>query len=388
MNSINEGNILDFINYLYKNNLERSPNQEELDSWAKLNSEEISDYLNQLFEKWGFTDENINQELEGFFQTQESFENKRSQEELVDEGLDNQETEEFINSDEVQEEVPYSYEPEKRKSYKWLWLFILPIIGISAYVIYKFQSFKQLNYLYVTTDNVAIRDFNGNIVGKMDIFPSKNSVSFLRTTGLETYPFEVKNKQYQYRQVLTDSTTFMDFLLNKKESFAYVNENYVIDNKENFIIYRNVFKSINNSKNENNNLTSKYRKTIVGSLKLIPELQEFFLINSCNNNDKNYTSILKVQSKNNTYQVVAQLSNGKYYLFTGQPDNNIFNIPEPFKFKVNGSSELTTFDNEGMLFKKENGAYFIYDCNKNARDHYVNIDNNGMIQFAKYSFDI
>ncbi|HRP89895.1 MAG TPA: hypothetical protein PKX92_07635 [Edaphocola sp.] len=401
MNKINENNIIDFIKYLYQENIGNAPSQEVLDSWTGLSDIEIDEYLQQLFENWKFSEEQIFQEINNFLNIQnnnqkiEEHQNGNQAEnedipfdEYNDTDSDDAEQENHeaytINNESNATEFPY----QNKKSYTWFWFFLLIILGIGAFVVYKFQKFKNLKYLYVTTDNVSIRDINGNNIGRMDIFPTKNSVSFLRTTGPETFPITIKNKEYQNRQVLTDSTSFLDYLFNKKEAFAYVNENYVIDNKDNFIIYRNVFKAINNSKNENNNLTAKYRMVIVGSLKMKPELMDLFIVNSCNNNDNNYTSIVKSKTKNNTFQVIAQLSNGKYYIFSGQPDDNNFSAPQAFNYKVNGSDQYVNYENEELLFKKQNGVYFIYDCNKVAREYYVNIDNNGSLQFAKYSFDI
>ena len=52
---INQTNIKAFITYLYKSYVGRSPNNDELESWQGLDTQDIQIYLDQLYENWQFS---------------------------------------------------------------------------------------------------------------------------------------------------------------------------------------------------------------------------------------------------------------------------------------------------------------------------------------------
>ena len=384
---INQTNIKAFITYLYKSYVGRSPNNDELESWQGLDTQDIQIYLDQLYENWQFSKDKIEQVKLDFQKAQFNEDSQREHVSPATPSFDEQESEGQMNDVDFYPETSTSHNKTKRII---VWLLMAPIILISAFLLFKYSKYKNLNFLYVTTDNVAIRDKEGKTIGRMDIFASEsnNSVSFLRTSGTQTYPIIVNNKTYQCRQVLTDSTSFGDYLFNRSDAFAYVNENYVIDNKDDFIIYRNVFKAIINTPNEGSALTAKYKNTIIGSMKKQKELLQYFVTNSCDNTSKSFTSILKYKTNDNLYQVIAQLSNGKYYVFSGNPDKDTYYEPRTFNYKVSGSNEFYPCENENLLFKFDNNSFFIFDCAKNPREYFVSTDQNGFIQYAKYSFDL
>ncbi len=383
---VNGKNITGIIKYLYEKRLNQTASEEVLQSWSNLSDPEARMHLNQLFQTWGYTQEQIDAELKEYFSGTGT------------PGPAVAPTSPAGNTSTFQQQAaPYTaqqqmpprppQQPRKKRSFGWLWALLLPLLAAGGYVIYKFQQFKTLHYLYVTTDNVSIRDHEGNNIGRMDIFASGTSVSFLRTTDINTYPVKVGDNVYQCRRVIFDSTSFSDYLFNKPEAFGYVNENYVIDDKDNFIVYRNVFQVINGVKNENTSLTSPFRKTIVGSIRQNPAMKDLYIMNACNNTDKTYSALITLKNKEDIHQVVALLSDGKYYIFSGNPDKQEYEAPKPFQYKVPGITQLNPYQNDNLLFRYLNKTYFIFDCNGTARDYYTAMNNKGLIDYAKYSFE-
>lgn len=379
-------NITAIIEYLYVRRLDQKPDAEVLQSWSDLSDEEARLHLEQLFRSWNYTEQQVADELAEFEALQRpsapasnigTLPNDRPPARTGEPGGPN------YNGPRM-EGVPRR---ERKSNRTWVWLIILPLVALGAYTIYKFQAFKSMKYLYVTTDNVTIRDHEGKSIGRMDIFASSNSVSFLRTTDANSYPVTVGDNVYQCRRVIFDSTSFFDFLVNKAEAFGYVNENYVIEDKENFIIYRNVFKAINNVKNENAALTAPFRKVIVGSLRRAPAMEQLFIQNTCGNKEKSLSALVKHKTSKGVYQVIALLSDGNYYIFAGDPELQRYDPPRPLEYQNTIDNSMRPFAHENILFKYVNKTYFLYNCDGTARDYYTTFDADGLIDHAKYSFE-
>ncbi len=383
---VNGKNITGIIKYLYEKRLNQTASEEVLQSWSNLTDPEARMHLNQLFQTWGYTQEQVDAELQQYFSGTAKPDLNSTAAALTGNTPPPQQQAASYTS---QQQAPPLQQPQQKKARAsgWLWLILLPLMAAGGYVIYKFQQFKNLHYLYVTTDNVSIRDHEGNNIGRMDIFASGNSVSFLRTTDINTYPIKVGENIYQCRRVIFDSTAFTDFLFNKPEAFGYVNENYVIDDKDNFIVYRNVFQVINGVKNENASLTSPFRKTIVGSIRQNPAMKDLYIMNACNNGDKTYSALITIKNKEDVHQVVALLSDGNYYIFSGNPTKQEYEAPKPFQYKVPGVEQLNPYQNENLLFRYINKTYFIFECSGTPKDYYTVMDNKGLIDYAKYSFE-
>jgi hypothetical protein len=385
---ITGANITDIIIYLYEKRLGQTPDSEVIQSWSNLSDAEAQMHLEQLFKSWGYDEAQMQLELAYF---QENTQHSSSEYPANDYSQFNTDMQQQSNAAPQAAQKPKGYNPppqtNSRKSKKWLWFLLLPILAAGTYTAYKYDQFKSLNYLYVTTDNVSVRNHEGGIIGRMDIFPSKNSVSFLRTTDHKTYPIKVGENYYDCRRVVFDTTKFTDFLFEKPEAFGYVNENYLIDNKDDFILYRNVFKEINTAKNENSVLTAQYRRTIVGSIRRNEAFKDLYILNTCNNKSKEFSSLIKIKVKDNIFQVVAQLSDNKYYLFTGQPETQTFDAPQPFLIKPIGQDQLVQLQGAPTLFKLTNKVYYLYDCVGLSKEFYVTTNEDGLIHHARYAFE-
>lgn len=382
---VNGRNITGIIKYLYEKRLNQAASEEVLQSWTNLTDPEARMHLNQLFQTWGYTQEQIDDELKQYFSGTNGSNVSTPPAPPAGNTPPPQQQAPAYTTQQAPPRQPV--QQKKSRSNSWIWILLLPLLAAGGYVLYKFQQFKNLHYLYVTTDNVSIRDHEGNNIGRMDIFAANHSVSFLRTTDINTYPIKVGDNVYQCRKVLFDSTAFTDYLFNKPAAFGYVNENYVIDDKDNFIVYRNVFQVINGIKNENASLTSPFRKTIVGSIRQNPAMKELYIMNACNNGDKTYDALITNKNKNEVHQVVALMSDGNYYIFSGNPTKQEYEAPKPFQYKVPGADQLSPYQNDNFLFRYVNKTYFIFDCNGTPRDYYTVMDDKGLIEYAKYSYE-
>ena len=374
---INSSNIRSFIQYLYQNRLQQAATEEILDSWTGLSDEEVRLHLQQLFDSWQYTEAQKLQEIDGFLRQQAPPTSPVAPIETPQTQTINPGPEPQNNYQTVQE--------KKRGNLQWLLWLLVPILLAGGYVLYKFQQFQNMKYVYVTTDNVAIRDYQGNSIGRMDIYPKNNSVSYARAADNDQYEITINDKKYAYRRILTDSTTFRDFLFNNEKAFGFVNENYLIDDKNDFILYRDVFKEINNVPNENADLTSAFRKVIIGSIKQTPQLKGLFIVNTCSNTKKEFSSIIKHKLADDEYGVVTQLSDGNYYIFYGNPKNNTFATPTFLQLEDALSNSFTDIKNYDYLFKMTNGYFYVFNCDGTATDYYAVFDGKGKIAYLKPS---
>lgn len=409
---IHTSNIAQFIKYLFWKRKGAMPSQELIDSWTSLNNEEIQLHLKNLFSTWGLSEEEMNQEIQKFIHSQRPT-NPTTE---MDPNLDAFEPNERMNlhTGKVVYEPPVypnspsqprtePLEPESTKEERWqrependvfledhedigkggsrivskILLFLLALgLGAGGFYGYKYYQFQNLKRIYVLTDNVSVRNANGELVGRMDMVPNAKLSSFssLRVLDDKDYPIVVDGAEYDYRKVILDSIGFNDFLWNKEEVAAYVNSNYVTDDESDFQIYKNVFKDIFNNAKENKALNSAYRKVIVRSILMRNDLRNDYLLNPCATNDKSLSGILKYQvAGSKTLVVLAKLSDGKYYIFSGNNETGMYEVPKEVQLKNPYSEELESLPRQDYLFKKNGDQFLLYSC-KGERTPYFTVN--------------
>jgi len=391
---INSGNITDFISYLFWKRKHEAPSNELLNSWRGLSDTDIKEHLEILFQNWGYDDEAREKGIEDFLKSQKRPDNdfilekeirKTTTVPIFDIPQHSQ-----YQSDDYQEEHEYL---ESKKKYTVIIIssILVVLLAVSGYFLYQFVHFKNLNYVYVLTDNVAVRDKNGKLIARMDVYgnPANNSFSFLRALDNKDYEIEVDGQKYDYRKVLLDSVNFVDFLFHKSDKTSFVNTNYVTNNKNDFQKYREVFKNINNNQKESNKLTSPYRKVIIGSLSQNTRFKDLYLENTCNSNDKTLSSIIQYQIPNSSVMVVvAKLSDGQYYLLSGNNESQVYEEPRPIYFKTPFVSEMKLLKDQDFIFKQTNNSYFLYKCNGSDTEYYAVLDGTGKVKYFKWSYDL
>lgn len=397
---INNGNIVDFINYLFwKRKNEAAPN-ELLDSWRGLSDADIEQHLQVLFQNWGYDNAAQEQEIDHFLQSKNTA--NPDDDFIIEEEISPSPKTPIYDipqrptykEPQYQEEYSNNYEQqEPKKSYAGIIIssILILLLVAAGYFLFQFVQYKNLNLVYVLTDNVAVRDVNGKLIARMDVYGNQanNSYSYLRALDNKDYEIGVDGKTYDYRKVLLDSINFMDYLFHRKESTSFVNTNFVTNNKNDFKKYREVFKNINNNQKENSKLTSAYRKIIIGSLSEDSKFNGLYLENTCNSNDKSLSSIIQYQIPGSSVQVVvAKLSDGQYYMLSGNNDSQVYEAPQIVYFKTPFVSDMKPLKDQDFIFKQNNNSYFLYKCNGSDTEYYAVMDGAGKIKYFKWSYDV
>lgn len=412
---INKTNIIPFISHLYWERKKEAPPEELLESWRHLNDAEIQEHLHTLFESWGYTPAAADREIALFLARQrpanpaaDNLSAPTTPGPVAAPGtpppyqppvfatpdpLPPPPVPNYTPPAQPQYRPPQNYPPPaRRKSRRGAWSLLLLLIvalGIGVYALFEYTRYTSLKRVYTITDNVAIRDEAGDVVGRMDVYgnPAKNSFSSLRALDRKEHPLMVGGKEYNYRKVLADSATFKDFLFRKGEHTYYVSANYMTDNKDDYQLYREVFKAINNNDRESARLTSDYRQVIIGSLRAGGDTK-LYVTNTCNNQNKDLTSVWKAAAPGGKVKLVAaKMSDGQYYLFAGNPQSNVFEAPQPLYFKAPNLSELQPLTNRDLLFKQSGSNVYLYQCNGKSTDFFATQDSEGKIKTFQWSFN-
>lgn len=361
---INNTNIRNFIAYIYFNKYQTKPTEEILNSWSILTDEEITLHLQQLYQSWGKSTADLAQDVKAFEVVLNSHLNQKSTIKT------STHIKESTTTQVINEAPPRNTQQAPTpKSNQSLWYILLPILAIGGFISFKFVGFQALKPMYVITDNVAVRDADGNSVGRMDISPNNTSWNSLRVVDESIYEIPVNGKVSESRKLLLNDATFIDYLLNKKAKHVYVNKNFLTDNSDYIQLNTSVFEQINQVKNEQTALSSNYRKVIVGSISLEPSLKDKYILNTCNNAQKDFTAIIKIQLKDKKrYTAVAKMSDGNYYKFTGNPDENTFERPQMLKVKHPDQDGFIDLYGKDLLFKTIEGNTYLFNCDKSQLD--------------------
>lgn len=372
---INKHNIQAFITYLFKKRTGNDPYAQLLQSWLSVPEEEIPFHLKSMTEQWGWNHDQLQREIDTFFQ------------------LSQQAAPTLTNFSNIPQPKPQPtpnavlqskpLPPIKtKKKGGCLWIILLVVFGISGYFGYEYFQFNSLTRLYSVTDNISIRNSAGETIGRMDIFGNKNQTTSLRAMNGKIYNIVVDKdgNVSESRKLLLDDATFTDYLFSNQEKIVYVNKNYLTNNKEYYEIQKTVFKEINNSQLELNQLKSNTRKVIIGSLGLNETLKHMSIKNACNNTSRDYTSILKhTASDGKTLIIICKLSNDQYYKLKGNPDENIYEQPVLVTFDLPADINTGLPTKNNLLFKKVENNYMVFNCSKNDLGIKATLDGTGDI---------
>jgi len=380
--SINKSNIAGFITYLFRKRKGTEPPQALLDGWAALSNEEIADQLSGLFHSWGLTDEDKRTEINAYLKetlfTPKPPVTPRPATVVVPPAA---------NSYAATEPAP----KKKNKVLKTSAIILLALI--LAFLGYKYAAFKNTRYLYTITDNVSIRDEQNQVVARMDLFPQPGATpSFQKLKALddEIYYKSIDNsgQLFPFRKVLLKEGNFISYLFNRNKEIGYVNTNYVVDNVKEFDLYQTAFKEVKNNKEENADLKAIYRKIVIGCMSMAPAMEQKYIALHTNSIPKSAVNatygVIKQMLKNNVkYNIIAGLSDGNYYSFIGDIQNNEYTAPQKIL--------LTDADGESKpmagsyRFINRDGRIVLYDCMTNSVTNYKSQkDANGNIASFVY----
>jgi hypothetical protein len=365
--SINQQNIAAFIHYLFKKRKGTEPPQTLLDGWSALSNDEIATQLSGLFQSWGMTDEDKRTEINAFLKDY-LFAPKPAPAKRPTAVV-------------APSNTAAQYQPETRKrrgNKRWLRYGTAVVLLLLIFLGYKYIAFKNTNYLYTITDNVSIRNDDNRIVARMDLFPVQGSTpSFqkLKAVDNEIYYKSIDNsgQLYPFRKVMLKEDNFLTYLFGQHKETGYVNTNYVVDNVKEFDLYQTAFKEVKNNKDENADLKAIYRKIIIGSMSIDASTDQKYIALHTNNLPRSAINatyaIVKQPIKTNVkYNIIAGLSDGYYYSFVGDIQNNEYVAPQKIMMvDADGESKPMT---GAYRFINRDGRIVLYDCLINSVTDY------------------
>lgn len=380
---INQHNIVRFIAQLYQEKKGKEAPSELLNSWANLSDEDINRNLSGLFESWGMSptekDIIVNKFLEKeHLQSRPAF-NPNNFQQIPQQTDVSSHSTSTVSSSKIR----------KKRSVLTL-LLILPFAVLAGYVAYKYVAYNALNRVYAITQNIAIRDAEGKMVGRMDLYPDSllQSVSSLRALDNSIYYIqpEGSTKEYPSRKLISDTLSFRDYLFNRTVEL-FVNVNYLVDDKKEYNLYANAFQDIQNVDKDNNQLNASIRKVIVGSMVITQNMEDKYIPTYSEGLNKNIISItsnLVIQSFNNDqeYVIIAPLSDGFYYKFEGNLKTNSFkpltqiSLIDENKNQIPLTGSYRFIQSEGVwkLYDVQSKSSTYFELKKDAQSRFTHFE--------------
>jgi hypothetical protein len=310
---INQNNISSFINYLHiiRNG---SPATDELrNKWNQLSNDEIRIQLNNLFDSWQIDANTRANHISNFLQQEQS-------------------TTTAANPPQ-QKIAEQSTTPKIKSSRNYAPIIFLIVLMPVLYIAYQYFLFKNLKPIYAITNNLSVRNENNEIIGRMDLqSPEKTDVPSYSYDDIYERDIDSSGKLKKHRKVMLCEKQFMDFLLKKQECIAYVNANYITNSQDEYEKYKTVFGQLGDA--DANDLELKFRKIIVGSLQFDKgNLENKYLaptvLNQRKDLRKKFSGFIKQEIiANNSFVVVAKMSDGYYYKFFGDLATNEYAAPQ------------------------------------------------------------
>lgn len=361
---INEQNIVAFISTLYQKKYGEPAPADLLNKWSRLSNREIEINLHELFNHWGYSKDQAQTEINNFLATQNS-----AHKQVV----------ESKSHDKKKLKFPFGYI-----------LFVLLLAGI-GYVLYEYNGYKNLGTVYCLTDNVTLRMADGTKVGRMDLFPRKKNdiASFGKLIAASDQPILKKFPDLKSEILVRElflKNDFISYLLGNKNERVFASNAYLTESKQEYQLFKSVFKDLQKNKRENAKLKFVYRKVIVGCLRISNKLNAHITLPCDGIYDKKYEGLLRVNLKQGKYQVIAKLNDGKYYHFIGNARDNEFAKIRTVETKI---LDIISYDilSKDVLFRNIGGTIYLYSCDgedKHYKSSIMNAENPQIRNFFWY----
>jgi hypothetical protein len=357
---INQANIIEYINYLYKQKYNTDAPVQLIQGWQALDDITIEQQLHNLYQQWHWT------------QTQQLL----SQQQFVQQQQNASAT--ASNTFTPPQPVSVPKAPPKAAS-----TIIAPSTGrgvignvvklisiiaigcILGYMLYIYSQYKQVHAIYTLTDKVAVRNEQGQEVGSLDLMPNNSPMSFAQLYALDNEIYnrtiDASGKLYEHRKVCIQLPSLWQFITSNYQPH-YVSARFVVDSKEEFDLYKKIFGQLNSI--DNKKLQLKHRKIIANCLKQADATAQY-LMSSCSNTRKQLSGVIVQELiTNNKYQIIAQLSDGYYYQFVGDVVSEVYHKPQRIGYVQQPSNDADCLSG-GLLFKYNARAnnYDLYSCN-------------------------
>ncbi len=366
MNKIGRNHIEAYITHLFFLRHQKNPPTSLIDKWKILPEERIDKELEGLYLSWNWSLIQGRKEEQDYLMTLNKVKETPPSIPVVDKSM--------------------------RKIPRWIKLIIIgiPIVCI-LYISYQYYCFKHPNYLYALTNNIAIRDGNTNIVGRMDLYSrvvkndSNSTVEKISMYGQSTEVFLIDGDEVEFNRVILDTSNFWGYLNSEAKSIGYVNASTVTQNVDEQKMHKQVFYNIKDNSIELKELKYAHRKIIVNCLRENRQLKKLQIAAPCRemNSGRKALGIIRQELvKDEKYCMIAKLDNGKYYRFLGDIKNDFYKEPEQVEYQYEDESDLSALEGD-YLFKYNGKNFDIIDCsslkrigqsvngNDGAIDHFV-----------------
>lgn len=346
---ITKENIVAFISTLYKKRYDAPAPPDLLNKWSNLEQGEIDKNLQALFAHWGFTPQQGQYEIDDFIKSR-------------------------IQSGTAPVNPIKPIGAKSKRRFSLGYIIFLVAIAVSAYVVYQYVSYKNLEPVYCLTDNVSLRLENGKKVGRLDLYERSNinGVSYTKLLKANQEPILKKFPDLDHSIEVVElylENNFWQYLLGSQGSKAYASSKFLTTSKQEHDLFQKVFVNVAQNAKENASLQFVYRKTIIGCLRISDQNNRVISL-SCNGKySSNLSSIAKIDLGQGKYQVLAKLDDGKYYSFVGNVRDNEF-----AKIKEISTvlwDPVPTGNLEGnVLFKVIDNMATVFNCNGENQNYY------------------
>ncbi len=377
MHKLNSTNITDYINFLHKKKNGVNAPTALLERWAQIPEYEIYERLDHLYEHWNYTLVQRGELMQEYTNIKNTL-NITSNYSLPSSKA---------TSQAVVKKTPTNVKQKVKSSLTKLLYFGIAI-GL-GFVSYKYLHFKNLKPLYTLTERVAVRNEYGEQIASLDLNASGSADSYTSLLALDNTIYnraiDSSGKLFEHRKVVMQTDNFYNFLTEDPNIFAYVNANYVIDNKQEYENYKRLFGQVRSE--DNKILQLKHRKIIAESMQRSNALKNLYIISSCNNAKfpKTDKGILIAEIVTGAkYQIIAKLSDGYYYSFIGDNNSKIYELPKRIGYQNNPSRDIEYLTGNILFrYNKADRKFYLTDCL--GKNLFISSNNNSVNEISHFS---
>ncbi|HPI55341.1 MAG TPA: hypothetical protein PLU10_11660 [Chitinophagaceae bacterium] len=366
MNKINQTTIAGYIHFLFKKKHGKEAPAELVAKWQSLTDEKIQQELQGLYASWSWSLAQGLQEENKFLQS--------------------------LRPMEVKSEKPLPDTKTKKSIPKWVkaLMTLIPIF-LGLYLTYQYYGYKNADYLYALTNNIAVRDGNTNIVGRMDLYSRKvkndsvASIERIRFCGHSTETFIIDGNEIEFNRVILDTNNFWGYLTNNPSCVGYVNASTVTEEAEEQRLHKSVFYTIKDNADELRDLKYIQRKIMVNCIREKSSLKKLQIAAPCRDNGGRRTLGILRQTlvENEKYCMIAKLSNGHYYRFLGDAKNEFYREPEIVQYKFEGDESTSELEGD-YLFRYNGKSYDIIECQTGRKLGQSVNNNEGAVDYFEF----
>ncbi len=366
MSNINQNNFVAFLKFLEGKYPQINFSSEKLSALKNLDNQQISQYLQLLYEKFSLDNSTEEAAFVAFVKESERPKASFFAPEVIEE-LPRPTPAPSIERVLPKPVTPISVPLPKQArtvnidspNHTTRNIVLILLLGMLSYVIYQFFEYQKLGSAYALSNELVIRNApqkDGKVLGSADLFGKnmdKNNVEIPTTSELKLYSNELQGGYYK---VIVGGTPFFSYLFGTNVGYVY-SKFFTTDRAEQ-IRYQTIFEPIKNDYYELKHLEFAYRSMIVNAIRNTPTIATLVLKESCDlqpvTAQKMPLRIGQHQNKDRTvFHALVQLSDNNYYSIIA---NGFYNVSQVSQVFIDNEpmTEQGKFQNKGKYFTWEN----------------------------------